>query len=177
MRYFKYIFFFLIFNFSIIGDYSNARYNPLNYLRATESVIKRISQQDFNGTYFWRHDSIKKNNLQFFIFSFKNFQIYVDQLFKFRFLIQNKLFDKLDFLKKEILKHKKPRLSTEIFLDLCKMADLKTGTAHVCKKLHAMKNSNSKSQIFQKCINQTKSPIGFFEISKLFSAGSKETFT
>lgn len=116
MRYFKYIFFFLIFNFSIIGDHLSTRFNPLNYIRSTESVVKKVFLQDLNRTYFWSHVSINKNNFQFFDFKFKNFQVYVDHLFKLRFLNQNKLFNKIDIFNKEIFKYKEPRLSTDFFL-------------------------------------------------------------
>jgi hypothetical protein len=119
MRYFKYIFFFLIFNFSIIGDHLSTQFNPLNYIRLTESVLKKVFLQDLNRTYFWSHVSINQNNFQFFVFKFKNFQVYVDHLFKLRFLNQNRLFDKIDIFNKEIFKYKEPRLSTEIFFDLC----------------------------------------------------------
>lgn len=115
---FKYIFsFFLIFSFSVIGNYSEIRYNPANYLKATESVYKIILQRNFNQTYHWCRTSID-NSYLFFIFNIKNFQIYLNQIFNLRILNQSKIVFKIGIFKKKILIFYKPKISLKNFHDL-----------------------------------------------------------
>jgi hypothetical protein len=171
MKYFKYIFFSLIINFSIIGDNSNVQFIHFRYFKLTESVLIQVSQKELKKSFFWKCFQIRSNGFHFFNFSLKKLQIFLNQFIKLKLLNQNKIYYKKVICKKEILILGKPKLSIENISDLYKTAGLEIDFCYVCKKLHALKNYKIKFQIFQKCINQKINPIGFFGILKLVSFG------
>ena len=154
----------------IIGDFSNSRFNFLDYYRTAEYIQKNEFSISHSRNCYYRQFRCEKSNFQYFTFSIEKLQAYhnrqVENIIKTRTILcliidkLRQIYPKWNELKNSVSAHS----------DLYKRENLTSRFCPTSNLLHVLTNNMSNNLSFKKCVNQIR-VTPFYNASNHFFTG------